>query len=272
MSNSSIPSRLQNNGTEFFIRNFRVGPTLNVSSKIITRGENYIIKPETIWFNTKNTSAALGGTANYSYQWFEQKPGSKFMAATDCANSTNNTCIVQTNSSTKGGTYSYVLRANDSFDKTESINSSVINVSVFAADISPLKAAMDKGFNTTITGIVAGGKKPYRYQWYAEAPNQSNLTIPGTGSLLGSGLPCVVHVDCGMSAAEANALLGNGTAFGEAQSSAALFHTYANYQTGTYRFMLQATDNESAPLVVNSSIANVTVFNALSVSLSASFT
>ena len=96
---------------------------------------------------------------------------------------------------------------------------------------------------------------------------------PRIASFMEKGLSAEGYaVSLACDAAEANALLGNGTAFGEAQSSAALFHTYANYQTGTYRFMLQATDNESAPLVVNSSIANVTVFNALSVSLSASFT
>ncbi len=277
MSNTSIPSPLQDNGTAFKIYNFRVGPRLNASSKVVPAGGSYTIKPVTYWNATATIDTAIGGNGNYTYRydWFEKAPGSRaFLSnAPSCgAYAGTNVCIVQTNSSTKGGTYSYVLRANDSFDKTESINSSVINVSVFAADISPLKAAMDKGFNTTITGIAAGGKKPYRYQWYAEAPNQSNLTIPGTGSLLGSGLPCVVHVDCGMSAAEANALPGHGTAFGEAQSSTAIFYTKPNYQTGTYRFMLQATDNESAPLVVNSSIANVTVFNALSVSLSASFT
>ncbi len=94
---------------------------------------------------------------------------------------------------------SYKLQAQDRYynaSSPEYVNSSPITVSVFAADISPLKVAMDKGFNTTITGIAAGGKKPYRYQWYAEAPNQTSLT-----------------------ASEANTLLGVGNSIGEAQNS-----------------------------------------------------
>ncbi len=111
---------------------------------------------------------------------------------------------------------------------------------------SPSSQSVTPGQNAIIKDSgLSGGKAPYSYQWYAST----------------SGVPSPTPAN----AAEANTLLGIGTASGEAQSQNALFATSGNTVTGMYYFSLYGTDSEqvtantSAAVVTVQSIATTTV-------------
>ena len=94
------------------------------------------------------------------------------------------------------------------------------------------------GANAMINDSGAGaGIAPYSYQWYVAYGNVPTFTSAN--------------------ALEANTLLGTGTSSGQAQSQNALFSTNSLTSTGTYYFVLNATD--SYPTSVNTIAVSVTL-------------
>lgn len=173
------------------------------------------------------------GTANFSNSYAMANGSYKSISGFHYYNAT-----IYLNPNTKSTTVAYPASLS-----TSGSNFAVIRAQPFVV-VLPVKQAVDKDQNATIRSAIYGGMLPLTYQWYAEAPGNTSFT-----------------------AAEADALLGNGTTSGHAQSPNATFPTGhgKGIGQGEYQFELQVTDSNNPKDIVNSTTAIVQLFPPLSV-------
>ena len=125
------------------------------------------------------TVSVAGGTAPYSYQWYE--------GTSALAGETSNQLTV-----TKGaaGSFSYYCSVEDSFGTT--VNSNTVSLTVIeplTASVTPASATVTTGQSATFTVSASGGVPPYTYQWYegtiamaGKTSTQLQVTTSATGS------------------------------------------------------------------------------------------
>ncbi|MGC8580573.1 MAG: hypothetical protein ACP5MB_11045, partial [bacterium] len=129
--------------------------------------------------NITLVSTVSGGTAPYTYQWYNITSGSA--VAISGANQSNYTVY-----GVSTGTFTYFVSVTDSHPTT--VNSTNVTVTVnpvlLANPITPSSPTIDSGQTITLTANASGGTMPYSYQWYSGTSSNcsSDTAISGATS------------------------------------------------------------------------------------------
>ena len=110
------------------------------------------------------TATALGGTANYDYQW------------SNGATTINTASLTNTISNLSAGTYTVTVTDNDG--NTATTSATITQPSALVSSASVTNALdCNGGFNGQITGSATGGTTPYTYAWNTGETNalETNL-------------------------------------------------------------------------------------------------
>lgn len=142
-------------------------PTASTINSIIDQGQA---------FNLTST-AAVNGTAPYTYQWYAKSPNGNF-SALPAATSPN--CSVTTLNNVTTGVWYLVLYVTDSATVPVTVTSNVILItvnSVPSVSVSASSETFTVGQSCTFTANASGGSSSYtRYQWYVNGAVQSGQT------------------------------------------------------------------------------------------------
>ncbi len=115
------------------------------------------------------SSAMTTGVPPYSYQWFEEPPGSSSFAT--IAGATTPSYAFLTTGSTATGAWSFELQVTDSSGLPVTVSSATAAVTVdqalSAGPITPSAPVIDNGQPITLTADPAGGSGPFSYMWYS---------------------------------------------------------------------------------------------------------
>jgi len=144
-------------------------PTVSVSVSNSTIDVNQI---------TVLNATVSGGTAPYTYQWYNATSGSAISGA-------NTSSLIITGVAT--GTFNYYVSVTDSYPTTVNSTNATITVNpvLIAGNITPSSPAIDTGQSITITLTAnpSGGTTPYTYQWfYGNSSSTCTTSISGATS------------------------------------------------------------------------------------------
>lgn len=133
---------------------------------------------------TISDTAPTTGTAPYTYQWLEERPGaSSYTNAVDCSAPSTLTCTFVTSGTTALGTYSFELKVTDSSVPPATATSVPAAVTVgsglVANPITSTANAIDLGQSVTLTAHPTGGTPPYTDQWYATSSCAGSVVSSG---------------------------------------------------------------------------------------------
>jgi outer membrane protein assembly factor BamB len=175
-------------------------------------------------FSTLSVTHLSGGTIPYKYQWLCKAPGASNYSAISGA-TTQSYSWSSTGVAT--GTWSFHLQVTDAASAV--VTSNVLSVTVNSQLNGPSASAsirtVDQGQSSSLTiSAITTGSSPYTYQWYFAVDSSSYVSING------------------------------------ATSSSYNFVTSTSTATGTFRFLVQVTDE--AGLSVNSTIASINVISS----------
>ena len=146
-----------------------VSPTISATKSTIDQGQS----------TSLTSTAASGGTGQYTYQWLQQAPGATTYIPITGATSSVYSFSPTTSNIT--GAYGFELKVTDNATSSPAtITSSAISVTVNSALVAPTAsgpAAANQGQAFTLSSTnVATGTGPYTYQWFSEAPNANSYT------------------------------------------------------------------------------------------------
>ena len=155
-------------------------PTVSAINGTIDQGQPFKL----------NATAAVNGTAPYSYQWFTRDPNGDYVPV---SGATSASCSIPTASNITAGVWYLVLHVTDSATTPTTVASNVITVTVNTApsvSVSPASAAFTVGQSSTFTANPAGGSGVYTgYQWYVNGgaqQGQNSATFTFSPSSAGS--------------------------------------------------------------------------------------
>jgi hypothetical protein len=155
-------------------------PTASAVNSAIDQGQAFNL----------TATAAVNGTAPYTYQWFVKSPSGNY-SALSAATSAN--CSIPTLSNVTTGVWYFVLYVTDSATVPVTVTSNVILVTVNSApsvSISASTAAFTAGQSCTFTATAVNGSGAYiRYQWYVNGvaqAGQNSSTFTFSPSTAGS--------------------------------------------------------------------------------------
>ena len=135
--------------------------TSKVSSTSITKGQS-----------VKLTGAASGGTAPYKYAYLYKTSNGKWSVLRNYS-----TASSYTFKPTAAGKYTLMVRVKDSKGTIVS-KSFVLNVIQPLSNTSKVSSAsITKGQSVKLTGAASGGTSPYKYAYFAKAPNGNWYTL-----------------------------------------------------------------------------------------------
>ncbi len=219
----------------------------------VTVNENLQIGQPTPQSQTidQNQSATItspmptNGVAPYTYQWFEETPGSGTpVNAFSCANQTSISCTFNTNTLTQLGTYTFYIKATDSVGGFVFSPYAYVTVNpalnVTPPTIDPIVQTQTAHISDKIPS--SGTGPTYYYEFLVQAPGSGSYSVANSicpGSATGSG-SANTPVTC-------------------------TFSTNTLTTPGTYEFEFQVTD--SANVVTTSSPSPLILYKAPTVSL-----
>ena len=213
---ASVPQSICSSADIVTVNPALATPSIAPSSQTLDAGQS-----------TSVTSSISGGTAPYSYQWYQISPGAgTFVPATICSAPTSSTCAITTTAGTTTGFYSFKLKVVDSAYSPSFANSSTstmtLNTQLTISSPTTTKLEMFPGENATVssTGSTTG-TSPYSYRWYEQQPGGSYALVSGATGLSYDFFP---------------------------SNSDPL---------GTYNFKIQITDSATTPFVTNSSPVSI---------------
>lgn len=130
-------------------------------------------------------STPFGGILPYTYQWYEESPGSSTWTAISGATSRNYT--VSTTESTATGVWNFNVLLTDAaggINYSGSIPLAINKLPTFASNTATTSSnIIDIGENFSVTSnLPINGTPPFNYTWYVKAPESSSFTpIPYSG-------------------------------------------------------------------------------------------
>lgn len=128
------------------------------------------------------TVRPLGGTAPYTYRWFEMKPeGVPSKVGTNSSSYT-----FETNSSTTAGNYTFKVQINDSVGQTKYSADDVVTVqsALVPGAPTPPNLVVDSGRPINLTSNASGGTGSYTYQWYSGSSTACSFDTEKLGTSL----------------------------------------------------------------------------------------
>ena len=142
-----------------------VAPTVTPNSGTVDQGRTCSL----------TSTAVSTGSSPYSYQWFEEAPGSSFSPISGAVSNSYN---FVTSGYTVTGSWSFELQVTDSAGTPVTVTSVAASVVVNVAltvSVSPSSWVMDVGQSETFTAAPSGGSGSYTgYQWYVNGSAQSS--------------------------------------------------------------------------------------------------
>ena len=132
--------------------------------------------------STTLSANVKGGSVPYSYQWYQELPGSGVFSK--ILGATSSTYDFVTTGKSTIGNYIFYVNVTDSATTPVSILSKQTTVTVNTDPIltvAPTNTIMDVGQSVKLTSTVNGGTSPYSYKWYTIS-GSTNTVIPGATS------------------------------------------------------------------------------------------